>query len=177
MSWFVGQEVGVLRETGVFKVLAIEKAHLLLEDEFGFQLRVLKAEVVQRLQVKVSSVANKDKAEAKQKAVQQVSNKSKDKSLPFIDLHAEELGLPVHFTAHDVFTAQINEFKGFCNRQLKKRSAKFLVIHGAGEGRLKQEIRVLCAGKSGIVVHDAQWSNGAVGTSLVELTLHQFEGF
>jgi hypothetical protein len=42
MSWFVGQEVGVLREAGVFKVCSIEKEHLVLEDEIGFSYRYLK---------------------------------------------------------------------------------------------------------------------------------------
>jgi hypothetical protein len=97
--------------------------------------------------------------------------------LPFIDLHSEELSIPSHLPAHDVFLAQIKAFKSFCNGQAQRRNTKFIVIHGAGEGRLKQEIRQICNGKEGISVHDAQWSNGAVGASRIELLLHQFKGF
>jgi hypothetical protein len=42
MSWHIGQEVGVLREAGVFKIQAIEKDYLLLEDENGFSYLYLK---------------------------------------------------------------------------------------------------------------------------------------
>jgi hypothetical protein len=51
------------------------------------------------------------------------------------------------------------------------------VIHGAGEGRLKQEIKQLVLPRNGISMHDAQWSNGAVGTSRIELILSAFVPF
>jgi hypothetical protein len=176
MSWFVGQEVGVLREAGVFKVCSIEKEHLVLEDEIGFSYRYLKQEVVARQQISVDQISPKD-LQAKITSVAKKVEVSKERNLPFIDLHSEELSIPNHLPAHDVFLAQINAFKNFCNGQAQRRNAKFIVIHGAGEGRLKQEIRQICNGKEGVSVHDAQWSNGAVGASRIELVLHLFKGF
>ncbi len=73
--------------------------------------------------------------------------------------------------------AQISAFKDFCNEQFQKRNTRFVVIHGAGEGKLKNEIGLLCRGKSGIAMHDAQWSNGTVGASRIELMLSRFEKF
>jgi hypothetical protein len=176
MSWFVGQEVGVLREAGVFKVCSIEKEHLVLEDEIGFSYRYLKQEVVARQQISVDQISPKD-LQAKITSVAKKVEVSKERNLPFIDLHSEELSIPNHLPAHDVFLVQINAFKNFCNGQAQRRNAKFIVIHGAGEGRLKQEIRQICNGKEGVSVHDAQWSNGAVGASRIELVLHLFKGF
>lgn len=176
MSWFVGQEVGVLREAGVFKVCSVEKEHLVLEDEIGFTYRYLKQEVVPRQQINIDKIAPKD-LQAKIISGSKKVEVSKERNLPFIDLHSEELSIPSHLAAHDVFLAQINAFKNFCNGQAQRRNAKFIVIHGAGEGRLKQEIRQICIGKEGMSVHDAQWSNGAVGASRIELVLHQFKGF
>jgi hypothetical protein len=176
MSWFVGQEVGVLREAGVFKVCSVEKEHLVLEDEIGFTYRYLKHEVVARQQIKIDKITSKD-VQAKGTLLAKKLEVSKERNLPFIDLHSEELAIPSHLPAHDVFLAQINAFKNFCNGQAQRRNTKFIVIHGAGEGRLKQEIRQICIGKEGMSVHDAQWSNGAVGASRIELLLHQFKGF
>ena len=176
MSWFVGQEVGVLREAGVFKVCSVEKEHLVLEDEIGFTYRYLKQEVVARQQINIDKIAPKD-LQAKIISGSKKVEVSKERNLPFIDLHSEELSIPSHLAAHDVFLAQITAFKNFCNGQAQRRNAKFIVIHGAGEGRLKQEIRQICIGKEGMTVHDAQWSNGAVGASRIELVLHQFKGF
>lgn len=176
MSWFVGQEVGILREAGVFIVCSVEKEHLVLEDEIGFTYRYLKQDVVARQQINIDQITSKD-FQVKITTAAKKIEVSKERNLPFIDLHSEELSIPSHLPAHDVFLAQIKAFKSFCNGQAQRRNTKFIVIHGAGEGRLKQEIRQICNGKEGISVHDAQWSNGAVGASRIELLLHQFKGF
>ena len=176
MSWFVGQEVAVLREAGIFKVLAIEEESLLLEDENGFTYRYMKLEVVLRQPINTDKLSSKD-MEAKSPSVSKNVAASRDRKLPLIDLHAEELSIPSHLSAHDVFLAQISAFKNFCNGQAQRRNTKFIVIHGAGEGKLKQEIRQICNGAVGISIHDAQWSNGAVGASQIELLLGQFKGF
>ena len=176
MSWCVGQEVGVLREAGVFKVCSVEKEHLVLEDEIGFTYRYLKQDVVARQQINIDKITSKD-LQVKITTAAKKIEVSKERNLPFIDLHSEELSIPSHLPAHDVFLAQIKAFKSFCNGQAQRRNTKFIVIHGAGEGRLKQEIRQICNGKEGMSVHDAQWSNGAVGASRIELLLHQFKGF
>ena len=176
MSWFVGQEVGVLREAGVFIVCSVEKEHLVLKDEIGFTYRYLKQDVVARQQINIDQITSKD-FQVKITTAAKKIEVSKERNLPFIDLHSEELSIPSHLPAHDVFLAQIKAFKSFCNGQAQRRNTKFIVIHGAGEGRLKQEIRQICNGKEGISVHDAQWSNGAVGASRIELLLHQFKGF
>ena len=60
MSWFVGQEVAVLREAGIFKVLAIEEESLLLEDENGFTYRYMKLEVVLRQPINTDKLSSKD---------------------------------------------------------------------------------------------------------------------
>jgi hypothetical protein len=174
MIWHIGQEVGILREAGVFKVCSIEKDHLLLEDENGFTYRYLKLEVVSRQQISIDEITPKEILASENLGSKKVAVV---KTLPFVDLHAEELSLPGHLSAHDVFLAQISAFKHFCNIQAHSRIAKFIVIHGAGEGKLKEEIRQIVLSRSGISMHDAQWSNGAVGASRIELMLSAFVPF
>jgi hypothetical protein len=41
MMFEVGQEVSILHETGVFKVLEVEAGSLTLQDEFGFSQKIV----------------------------------------------------------------------------------------------------------------------------------------
>ncbi|MBM3916224.1 MAG: hypothetical protein FJ349_01265 [Sphingomonadales bacterium] len=176
MSWFVGQEVVVLQETGIFKVAVIEHSHLVLEDENGFTYRYHQTQVAARQHIPSEHLPIKDVQTVK-KVVLNKDQRPGNLQLPTIDLHAENLNLPIGLGVHDILLAQLSAFKNFCNAQHRSRKTKFLVIHGAGEGRLKQEIRGLVNSRLGIQMHDAQWSNGAVGASQIELVLHQFECF
>lgn len=176
MSWFIGQEVVVLQETGTFKVAVIEQSHLVLEDENGFTYRYPHALVAVRQHVPSEHLSIKD-VQTFQKVGLPKNQRPGNPQLPTIDLHAENLNLPIGMGVHDILLAQLSAFKNFCNAQHRSRKTKFLVIHGAGEGRLKEEIRGLVNSRMGIQMHDAQWSNGAVGASQIELVLQQFEGF
>lgn len=176
MSWFIGQEVVVLQETGIFKVAVIEHNHLVLEDENGFTYRYPHALVAARQHISSEHLPIKDVQTFQQVGLPK-NQRPGNPQLPTIDLHAENLNLPIGMGVHDILLAQLSAFKNFCNAQHRSRKTKFLVIHGAGEGRLKEEIRGLVNSRSGIQMHDAQWSNGAVGVSQIELVLQQFECF
>ena len=173
MMFEVGQEVSILHETGVFKVLEIEDGQLTLQDEFGFNQKIASNLVVSRKAVSTNKLIVKDTTSSASTS----TKKSPQKSEPFIDLHAEALGLSAQLQAHDLLLAQMSAFKKFCNLQHQQRVQKFKVIHGAGEGRLKQEIRMLVQGKAGLQMHDAQWHHGAVGASIIEMILSKFERF
>ena len=173
MMFEVGQEVSILHETGVFKVLEIEAGQLILQDEFGFSHKIAPHLVVPRKAVSIGKLIVKDATSSASTS----TKKSPQKSEPFIDLHAEALGLSAQLQAHDLLLAQMSAFKKFCNLQHQQRVQKFKVIHGAGEGRLKQELRLLVQGKEGLQMHDAQWHHGAVGASIIEMILSKFERF
>lgn len=176
MSWLVGQQVSVLREAGVYLIKEIHNDYLLLEDEVGFSYRYVFAVVVPRQVIYVDKISKKDQ-QASANLRHQKPPTVKENALPSIDLHADELGLPAQLPAHDVLLSQLQAFRQFCNRQARARQAKFVVIHGAGEGRLKQEIKQIVLARTGMSMHDAQWSNGSVGASRIELILHAFLPF
>ena len=60
---------------------------------------------------------------------------------------------------------------------LMERQSKFLVIHGAGEGKLKSEIKALLESKKGFRMHDKHVSNGKVGASIIEVFLSEANKF
>ena len=168
----IGQKVSLLHEVGVFIVRSIEGSVLLLEDEFGFEQRVAVGLVVPRKPIKATSIAVKKEDQIKAKKTAE-----KNTLESAIDLHAEALNLPPTVQTHELLLAQLLAFKKFCNLQHQQRITRFKVIHGSGEGRLKHEISVLVSAKPGIQMHDAQWHNGQVGASFIELQLSKFEPF
>ncbi len=171
MMFELGQEVSLLHEVGVFIVRSIEGSVLLLEDEFGFEQRVAVGLVVPRKPIKATSIAVKKEDQSRPKTTAGKAHES------VIDLHAEALDLPATLQTHELLLSQLSAFKKFCNQQFQQRKARFKVIHGSGEGRLKHEISVLVSAKPGLKMHDAQWHNGQVGASYIEMKLSKFEPF
>jgi hypothetical protein len=159
------EEVSILNESGLFRVLRAEGLFLYLEDEHGFERKVSVEFVVRRKQIQVNKVPFKDDVSA---TSSKKSNKNEE--IPSIDLHHHELNLDERFLSkHDILTAQTDAFKRFCNQMIQTKVKRFRVVHGIGEGRLKTEIRVLVQGQSGLSMHDDQVTRGKVGASLIEI--------
>jgi hypothetical protein len=172
MMFELEQEVGLLHEVGVFVVKSIEHHELVVQDEFGFNQRVAIKFVVPRkpIDAKVLVVKKEDQIKLKMTAAKMTHES-------VIDLHAEALDLPATLQTHELLLSQLSAFKKFCNLQHQQRTPRFKVIHGAGEGSLKHEISVLVNANPGLQMHDAQWHNGQVGASYIELKLSKFEPF
>lgn len=159
------EEVSILHESGVFRVLRAEDTFLWLEDEHGFERKVSVQLVVRRKPIQVEKVPQKDL----EKPVKSTLSTTVE-SIPSIDLHHHELQLDERFLSkHDILTAQIAAFKHFYNQMIQLKMKRFRVVHGIGEGRLKSELRILVQGKVGVVMHDDQVSRGKVGASLIEI--------
>ncbi|MEY3585902.1 MAG: hypothetical protein RLZZ243_966 [Bacteroidota bacterium] len=159
------EEVSILNESGLFRVLRAEGLFLYLEDEHGFERKVSVDFVVRRKQIQVNKVPFKDDVSA---TSSKKSNKNEE--IPSIDLHHHELNLDERFLSkHDILTAQTDAFKRFCNQMIQTKVKRFRVVHGIGEGRLKTELRVLVQGQAGLSMHDDQVTRGKVGASLIEI--------
>lgn len=161
----VGENVSVLDESGVFIIKEIQLTKVRIEDEFGFEQWVDLKFVVKRRSISVERLQKKDETGA-----QLSRNILKSNSIPEIDLHIECLiSSESQMSAHDKLTLQIEHFKRFTNQMIQNKISKFRVIHGAGEGRLKSEIRSLVQSRVGFTIHDDNFANGKVGASLIEL--------
>lgn len=172
-TFHISERVTILNETGFFTVLEIRGENLLLEDEFGFERTVLRSVVCKTQRIDVHDVSQKDSIELP------IKHDVTDGELPLIDLHSEALedrGVVIR-KEEAVLEIQVKEFKRFCNRMIDQRQTRFRVVHGIGEGVLRQEIRNLLLGRKGYALHDDQVSFGRVGASLVEIRLNLVEKF
>ncbi len=164
-----GDKVSILNESGLFIFLSDKNNRALIQDENGFERLVDFKYIVIYRKFNVT--------ETYLKSVDLIQKKTplkKTSSIPEIDLHIEVLlAKSSHLSAHDKFLLQIDIFKKFTNKMLKERQSKFVVIHGAGEGKLKSEIQTLLQSKKGFRMHDKHISNGKVGASLIEVFLSE----
>jgi hypothetical protein len=167
MHFQQNEEVSILNEAGIYRVIRAEGTFLWLEDEHGFDRKVAVEFVVRRKQINVEKVTNKDNA-----TVHSSKKALKNELIPSIDLHHHELNLDERFLSkHDILMAQTDAFKRFCNQMIQTKVKRFRVVHGIGEGKLKMELRTLVQGKDGLSMHDDQVTRGKVGASLIEIQL------
>jgi len=169
MQFKPGDKVTILNESGFYTFLGQKNNRALIQDENGFEREVDYKYIVIYRKFNVT--------ETYLKSVDLSQKKSPIKMsliIPEIDLHIEVLlAKSSHLSAHDKFLFQIEIFKKFTNKMLKERQSKFVVIHGAGEGKLKSEIQTLLQSKKGFRMHDKHISNGKVGASLIEVFLSE----
>ena len=95
---------------------------------------------------------------------------ARDQELWELDLHIEVL-VDSHagMSNSEILERQMRELRVFYNSALQKRIRKLIIIHGVGEGVLKQEVRDFLAGKDGISYFDADFRTYGKGATAVEI--------
>ena len=173
MNFKNGDKVSILNESGFFLFIREQNNRGLIVDEHGFEREIDSRFLVKFNPIPVSQTYIKQEDEILIKKSEKLY-----KSIPEIDLHIEALlEKSSHLSSHDKFLFQIEIFKKFTNQMLQKRQVNFLVIHGAGEGKLKSEIQFLINNKKGFRIHDEHISGGKVGASRIEIFITEAEGF
>lgn len=148
-----GDLVGFLHEQGRGKVLRFERGFYIVEDNDGFEKKCRETELIEihGSDFPLSSLAfEKMKADSvKKKSVEATkivvtSTGRKKRSLAEweIDIHAEELNINMRgMTNHDILTEQLKALKNFHEKAMKKEIKRLVIIHGVGEGVLREEVR------------------------------------
>ncbi|NBW71652.1 MAG: hypothetical protein EBR24_02585 [Flavobacteriia bacterium] len=168
-----GDKVSILNESGFFIFLNDKNNRALIQDENGFE-RIVDYRFLLIYNVfQVTDTYLKDEDRLLKKPTIKIPS-----TIPEIDLHIEVLlENSSKLSAHEKFLFQLDIFKKFTNKMLTERQSKFVVIHGAGEGKLKSEIQFLLKSRKGFRMHDKHVSNGKVGASLIEVFLSEADKF
>ena len=179
MKFNIGEKVGFLQEIGGGIISSFKDNIYTVEDESGFNRMFHENELVKlhgldyKLSDSIDLQVNEDETLSKQlhyehKEVLTGSKRSVD--VWEIDLHIEEiveshLGL----SNFQILTKQINEFKSFYKKAKAKHIQKIVVIHGVGEGVLKEEIRSYLSKQEGIEYFDSDFREYGKGATTVEI--------
>ena len=187
INFKIGDKVRFLNADGfgvITKIISNDEVEL--ENEFGFdEVFKVKELVAERkkedyqtdnlafnkqVNSKINSDANsKQSADLKRKFkhLDQYGNKDRD----IIDLHIENL-IDSHrgMSNGDILNVQMMHFRRFLNSSINKQHRKIVVIHGVGEGVLRQEIRNdLNQYHSHLEYYDASYQEFGYGATEIRL--------
>jgi DNA-nicking Smr family endonuclease len=176
----VGERVGFLYEIGGGIIKRIDPNGIfLVEDDDGFERSFRSNELVEihgtdfKLPDDAVAQINDDdtiseKHYTSHKELRTGSRKPTE--VWELDLHIESLldshlGMP----NAEILNVQLRELRGFYNRAREKHIRKLIIIHGVGEGVLKDEVRIFLAKKEGVEFYDADFRDYGKGATAVEL--------
>lgn len=168
----LGEEVGFLNEKGQGKIIAVLSSNkYVLLDSDGFERTVFANELIKIHRVEMSeeiltlSVKKEDLPKSKRSIV---TNTNSKENVPEKDLHIEEL-LESHRgkTNSEILEVQMKHLKEFFGNMVAKRMSRFVIIHGVGEGVLRQEVHSFLFEKKGVKYWDADFSKYGRGATEV----------
>jgi hypothetical protein len=175
----IGKKVGFLREQGTAIILEIRGKKVLVEDSDGFERELLLTELIELhdpSKAKAPELKSSEDANEKLKGVIPTRKEQKAKISKQhlglieweIDLHIEELVDSIAGLSNtEIVLKQMSFFKNKFQLAKNQRVNKLVVIHGVGEGVLKNEIRSFLQKQQAIEFEDADFRKYGKGATLV----------
>ena len=165
MELIVGERVAYLNSTGEGKVLEIKGDEVLVEDDNGFSNWYYFSELVRRSDFIIGDVRIKDSPPKPKDSVTQILSNKK-----VVDLHFDQLvDYPKNFSAFEKLEIQLREAKKALESCKKSGIKKLILIHGVGEGRLKEEVHSMLERMDRLRFYDASLAEYGRGATEVEL--------
>jgi hypothetical protein len=180
MKYSIGEKVGFLYEVGGGVIRKINSnENISVEDESGFERTFTENELVKILgsdyKLSDSNTLQMNEDESLSEPThyvrkEQLTGSRRPMDVWEIDLHIEEiveshLGL----SNFQILTKQLAEFKSVFKKAKIKHIQKLVVIHGVGEGVLKEEIRSFLSKQEAIEFYDADFREYGKGATTIEI--------
>ena len=165
----VGDTVSFLDEPGSGTITAVAGEHITVEDEFGFENEYLAHSLILKktLNFEIEHVPQKDSVS--RKGNQQNLSFSKPNFLE-CDLHFGKLvDFPKNYGSYQKLQIQLREAEKTLEKAKRAGIKKVILIHGVGQGRLKEEVHSLLERKDKITFYDASFAEYGKGATEVEL--------
>lgn len=166
MKFQIGEKVLFLHDTGYGIVKAINgDSSLQVLDENGFERRCTLGEVCKLVAEDFGEASVSESVESRL-----VSGKKIKMDIPELDLHIENLSESTRgLTNHEIVQLQLKALKDFLQEIQSKKIRKVLIIHGVGEGVLRQEVHYILRSINGAILHDEHYTPRGFGATLLEL--------
>ena len=174
MKFQIGQKVAYLREPGYGKILELKDQQARVEDEHSFDrwlplnsLVYIHSEVYKDEDIVIEKTDLEQ--ETNYREFQEKTGQKKPATVWEIDLHIEELLESTRGMSNtEILLKQMKEFRATFKKAKQKHINKLIVIHGIGEGVLKNEIRTYLSQQDQIEVYDADFTAYGKGATAVE---------
>lgn len=166
MKFQLGEKVLFLHDTGYGIVKAINSdSSLQVVDENGFERNCNLGEVCKLVAEEFS-----EPSVSEEFGFHSGTSKKLKSEIPEIDLHIENLSESTRgLTNHEIVQLQLKALKGFLQDIQAKKVRKALIIHGVGEGVLRQEVHYMLRAINGAILHDEHYTPRGFGATLLEL--------
>lgn len=164
-----GDKASILDEQGIVTVLEVlTSSSCLIEDEFGFERTVSIRDLVLYEPAKFNKIVVNKNLKQEKLNTTKTSVKKKKSHVPVVDLHMENLvDRHSHMTNHEIVLFQLEHFNKKLEGFMRNKVKEFVVVHGIGKGKLKQEVRHILHGYINIEYMDDHYNEYGVGATRV----------
>ncbi len=157
--------VAFLNDTGTGKVIAVEGESVQVLNEFDFEEWYPQSELILRKRLEIGHVEQKD-----QSAPRAASSETYLPSELEKDLHFNQLvEFPKNFNNYEMLNIQLREARKCIDKARGAGIKKVILIHGVGEGRLKEEIHSMLERMDKLQFYDANYLKYGSGATEVQL--------
>lgn len=165
----LNDEVTFLDEVGVYKIIEILSSDIfLVEDEHGFDRKCSSNEITLFKKNAFDGVEIETFENRNVKVNPFNKQKKKGFQTPIIDLHMEKLmDSHNHMTNHQIVLFQIDVCKREIDKHINKGTRELVIIHGVGNGKLKEEVRYLLHSYPKLTYMDEHYSARGMGATKV----------
>ena len=165
----VNDEVTFLDEVGVYKIIeVISTGIFMVEDEHGFDRKCSVNEITLYKKNAFDGVEMETFENRNVTVNPFISSKKKGIQVPVIDLHMENLMDTHHHMAnHQIVLFQLDYCKRGIDKHINKGTREFVIIHGVGNGKLKEEVRHLLHSYPSLSYMDEHYSDRGMGATKV----------
>lgn len=164
-----GQKVRFLEQQGRGSVTRVEGNIIWVEDEDGFEQSFQAYELVPDRDIPVKEVRLKDLAAPRSptsKAYEQAQSPGELE----VDLHFDKLvDFPKNYDSHRRLQLQLHTARKTLDKARRGRIKKVIIIHGVGQGLLKEEVHKLLERMEHLSFYDANYARYGRGATEVEL--------
>jgi dsDNA-specific endonuclease/ATPase MutS2 len=163
-----GDKISFLDEEGTAIVVEVLTSNsCIVEDEFGFDRTVSFKDLVLHEPHKFDKIVVDKFAINKERKKASTTSKIK-KHTPVVDLHMENL-VDSHrnMTNHEIVLFQLEFFSKKLEGYMRNGVKEFIVVHGIGTGKLKQEVRYILHGYVNIEYMDDHYNSYGVGATRI----------
>jgi hypothetical protein len=170
-SYKVGQRVRFLDEPSGGVLKAVEGEQAWVEDAEGFVRPFALTELVPDARFPVEDVPpsqHEAHLAAGQKRMRPTGKRAAPDKLE-VDLHFDKLvAYPKNYDAYACLQIQLNEVRKALAKARKQGAKRLILIHGVGQGRLREEVHQLLEREEDLTFYDASFAEYGQGATEVE---------
>lgn len=180
MEFKKGDTVETIDDAITGKVIAVNDAMVIIEDNDGFEFQFTAKELIKLNTddgINLGSFADhtiseitKEKESNIKRKVPVVKAKDRNKPMFVVDLHIHQLKDSTRgMTNFDMLNLQLDTARGQLEFAIRQRMPNMVFIHGIGEGVLKEELYTILRRYNNITFYDADYKLYGLGATEIKI--------